>query len=53
MKNYKIIYKELNEIILGKGFFAPIKEHLCMTNRHLGNQEGQVEVEYPLTESCF
>ena len=37
--------KELNEIVLQKGLFASIKGHLCLTNGHLDNPEGQVEAQ--------
>ena len=38
--------KELNEIDLGKGLFTSVEGKLCLTKGHLGNREGQVEVEY-------
>ena len=39
--------KELNEIALGKGLFAPIKGQLCTRKGHLGNQERHVKLKYP------
>ena len=39
--------KELNEIALGKGLFAPIKGQLCTRKGHLGNQDRHVKVKYP------
>ena len=37
--------KELNEIVLEKGFY--FSGQLCLTKGHLGNQEGLQESEYP------
>ena len=45
--------KELYQIVLQKGLFASIKEHLRLTEGHLDNTEGQVEVESPLIGSYF
>ena len=45
--------KELNKIVLGKGLFASIKGELCLTKWHLDNHKRQLEIEYPLTGSCF
>ena len=45
--------KELNQIVLQKGLFTLIKEHLCLTKGHLNNLEEQVEVESPLIENYF
>ena len=45
--------KEMNHIILGKGIFASLKRHLCLTKGHVGNPEGPVEVESPLIGICF
>ena len=39
--------KELNQNILGKGLFAAVKGHLCLTKGHLDNPEGPMEVESP------
>ena len=38
--------KEFHEIVLGKGLFVSINGQLCLTKRHLVNQEGKVEVKY-------
>ena len=45
--------KEFNEIILGKGLFTSVKGQLCLTKEHLGDQEGQVEIEYPPHRKFF
>ena len=45
--------KELDQIVLQKGFFASIKVHLCLTKGHLDNAEGQVEVESPRNGKLF
>ena len=45
--NYVFEMKELNEIALGKGLFAPIKGQRCTRKGHLGNQERHVKVKYP------
>ena len=37
--------KELNQNILGKGFFAAIKGHFCLIKGHLDNPEVPVDVE--------
>ena len=51
--NYLSKMKELDQIVLSKEHSASIKEHRCLTRGHLGNPEGQVEVESPLIESYF
>ena len=43
----------MNKVVLEKGPFPSMKEHLCLTKRHLDYPEGQAEVESPLTGSCF
>ena len=40
---YKII--AINEIILGKGLLASIKEQLCLTKGHLVKQEERLEIK--------
>ena len=37
--------KELDQVVFQKGLFVSIKGHLYLTKVHLGNPEGQVEVE--------
>ena len=37
--NYLSKMKELDQIVLQKGLFASIKEHLCLTRGHLDNPE--------------
>ena len=39
--------KELDQNILGKGLFAAINRHLCLTKGHLDNPKGSVEIESP------
>ena len=53
LMNYFSKMKELDQIVLSKEHSASIKEHRCLTRGHLGNPEGQVEVESPLIESYF
>ena len=48
LKKYLFEIKEFNENILGTRFFTSIKGELCLTKGHLGNQERQVTIEYPL-----
>ena len=43
----------MNEIVPGKWPFASIKRQCCLTKGHLGNQEGHMEVEYPLHMKLF
>ena len=50
--NYLSKMKQLNQIVLQKGLFLSIKEHLCLTKGHLDNPGGQ-EVEFPLIRSYF
>ena len=45
--------EELNQIVLGKGPFTLIKQHLCLTKGYLDNLKGQVDIKFPLIESCF
>ena len=45
--------KEFNEIVLGKGLFTSVKGQLCLTKGHLGNQEGQVKIEYLTHQKKF
>ena len=37
--------KEFSQIDLGKGLFISIKEHLCLSEGHLANPGGQVEIQ--------
>ena len=37
--------KELNQNIHGKGLFASVTRHLCLTKGHLDNPEGLVDIE--------
>ena len=53
LKKYLFEIKEFNENILRTRFFTSIKGELCVTKGHLGNQEGQVTIEYPLIRICF
>ena len=45
--------KELNGIFLEKGLFVSIKGQLSLTKWHLGDQEGQVEIEYSPHRKLF
>ena len=45
--------KEYSQIILGKGLFVSIKEHLCLTKGHLDNPEWQAEIKSPSLEVLF
>ena len=53
IKLYLLPIKTLNQIILGKGFFASINKHLCLTKGHLDNPEEPVKVDSPLIGICF
>ena len=39
--------KEFSQNVLGKQLFVSIKEHICLTKRHLANLEGQVDIKHP------
>ena len=43
--------RELDQIVLQKGLFAPIKEHLCSTKGNLDNLQRQAELEFLLIGS--
>ena len=46
--------KELNQNIIGKGLFAAIKEHLCLTKKKALRQSRKVGGGWiPLTGTCF
>ena len=48
LRNYLSKIKELNQIVLQKGLFTSVKEHLCLIKGHLENREGQVEANRKL-----
>ena len=45
--------KKFSQIVLGKGLFVSIKEHLCLTKEHLANPEEQVEIQSTSSEVIF
>ena len=47
-KLFKI--KELSQIVLRKGLFVWIKEHLWLKTGYLANLEGQVETKFTYVE---
>ena len=53
IKLYLHLIKTSNQIILGKGLFTSIKEHLCLTKGHLVNPEGPMKVESPQNRDMF
>ena len=45
-RNYLLNEKNCIKLFLEQDFFVSIKRQLCLTRRHLGNQEGKMEVKY-------
>ena len=52
-KNYLFKMKELNGIVLRKVLFVSIKEQFSLRKGHLGDQEGQMEIEYLPHQKLF
>ena len=42
--------KYFSQIVLGKGLFASIKGHFCLTKGQLANVEEQVEIKFTSSE---
>ena len=50
---YTPLCKEFNEHSWKRVHYLNKRGWLCLTKGYLGNQEGQVKIEYPLIQICF